>query len=618
MSKINKQENQDDVTDITLDENANNLSHKYFVVKINDKINIPIDKTIKAKKSCIYDILKERILAQGDFILSKKNNFIMNKKVTNKLKKHIKYSQLQEKIHFGNLDYLNNKQYEGSSRNPELNLNLQSLLKSQYFIFRPGVISSKKKIHYPKTENRSVKNKKINKSVLKVLGLKKNENKIRFNTIHKEKDEINKNYFNTQTSEIFDGSINNHYLDIKIINNKNNKKKFSNDLSFHSESITPRSNILFLDKKIKNEKNQIISPIKKNNLENKDENISQNSNNENNNKKDKKRIFLKGGTIKIMNSSTRATLKNLILNCIDNNAHLKRNNTVSRKKTNKSKYNYTYRKSFISKNSDQILKSFQKHLNLMDKEEDKNNKNNDSNNNLKINIIENKKKLEKEYKIKKNFCKLGSKTISSLVTTINNDQVELNNRLFKIIDRANKTIKKEKQIDKVLEIILDKKLKKKKRIKAKEIFVDAMDGRKLIEERNKLRFMMRFADLVKDMNDEMALNFTKHIIDKNSELKNDFILPEIEKFKKLKKLKYLEKQRNIRDRLINKNSIIENRLILNEIEKENLYNRYENIFKKNRLMNMEKNYKLKNTKKEDNIYHNIVLIVNNFEKDINE
>ena len=69
--------------------------------------------------------------------------------------------------------------------------------------------------------------------------------------------------------------------------------------------------------------------------------------------------------------------------------------------------------------------------------------------------------------MKKNFYKIGSKTISSLMNSINLDQIELNNILFKIIDRANKPVKKEKKIDEVLEIILDKKrikqkLKKKK------------------------------------------------------------------------------------------------------------------------------------------------------------
>ena len=617
MTKRNEQEI-NDTTDISLDENANNLSKRFFLVKINEKNNIPIDKSIRTKKTHIYDLLKERILAQGDFIISRKNNLILNKKRTYKFKKNIKYSQLQEKIEFGNLNYLNNKQYEGNSRNTELNLNIQSLLKSQYFTFRPGIFGLKTKIHYPKTENKSVKKKKINKSILKIFSQKKKESNFRFNSNISEKEEMNKNYFNAETSEILDDNIDNHYLDINTINNnKNAKKKLSKDLSFYSESITPRNNMLFSDKIIKNDKYRIISPIKKNNIENKNLNISQNSNNENNNKKVQKRNILKG-ELKIMNSSKRATLKKLILNCIDSDAHLKRNNTIYKKKTNKTKYNYNYRKSFISKNNVLILKSFQKHLNLMDKEEDEKIQNADDNNNQKNNIIEYKKKMEKDFKIKKNFCKLGSKTISSLVSTINNDQVELNNKLFKIIDRSNKNIKQEKQLDKVLEIILDKKLKKKKRIKAKEIFVDAMDGRKLLEERNKLRFMMRFADLVKDMNDERALNFTKHIIDKNSELKNDFILPEIEKYKKLRQLKYLKKQRNIRDRLIQKNEFIENKLILNKIEKDNLYTRYENIFKKNKLMNMQKSYNLKNTKVDDNTYHNIVHIANSFEKDMNE
>ena len=79
------------------------------------------------------------------------------------------------------------------------------------------------------------------------------------------------------------------------------------------------------------------------------------------------------------------------------------------------------------------------------------------------NIFIKNKKLEMDKKIKKKFCEFGSKTISSLMADINSDQIHLNNKLFKIIDKANKKIKKEKQINKILEIILDRKLKKIKK-----------------------------------------------------------------------------------------------------------------------------------------------------------
>jgi len=223
-----------------------------------------------------------------------------------------------------------------------------------------------------------------------------------------------------------------------------------------------------------------------------------------------------------------------------------------------------------------------------------------------------------EKKIKKKFCEFGSKTISSLMADINSDQIHLNNKLFKIIDKANKKIKKEKQIDKVLEIILDRKLKKNKKIKAKQIYIDAMDGKKLLEERNKLRFMMRFADLIKNVKDEIALNYTKNILDNNAKLQNEFNIPELAEYRRLKKEKNLEKHRNMRNRLMSKNAEIEMRIKANEIEKDILYNKYENIFKKNKMLNDENKYKNSNSIKEDKNYHNIDNILNDFEKLLNE
>ena len=256
----------------------------------------------------------------------------------------------------------------------------------------------------------------------------------------------------------------------------------------------------------------------------------------------------------------------------------------------------------------------------MDKENDNHTLNiNDGVNTEQIhNIFIKNKKLEMEKKIKKKFCEFGSKTISSLMTDINSDQIHLNNKLFKIIDKSNKKIKKEKQLDKVLEIILDRKLKKKKKIKAKQIYIDAMDGKKLLEERNKLRFMMRFADLIKNMKDEIALSYTKNILDSNTKLQNEFNIPELAEYRRLKREKNLERHRNMRNRLMSKNVEIEMRLKVNEIEKDILYNRYENIFKKNKMLNNENKYKNSNSIKDDKNYHNIDNILNDFEKLLNE
>ena len=147
------------------------------------------------------------------------------------------------------------------------------------------------------------------------------------------------------------------------------------------------------------------------------------------------------------------------------------------------------------------------------------------------------------------------------------------------------------------------------------MFIDAANSKKLLEERNKLRFMMRFADLIKDMNDEIALNYTKYIIESNTKLSNEFNMPGLAEFKRLKKLKYIETQNNIRNRMLNNINAIETKLIINEIEKDNLYTKYENIFKKNKLLKEKNKYINSKSSKEEKVpYHNIEAIINNFDK----
>ncbi len=633
----------DNSIDLSIDEKANSLSTRFFTVKINEKNPTFIDKSIKSKKVKIYDLLKERLLKQKDFIVSRNNNInsLVDTKIK-EIKKNIKFTQLYEKIEFGSLGYLNFNPHDGGTKNQKcVNSNIQSLLKSRYFNFRQGFIFGIK-------NNSNMKKKKINKSILLNSNLNKIDNKFndkedRKNIDNKENeknidnkfnDKENEkkidNYFNTETSEI----LNDNNYDIHN-SSKNNIKELSKDFSFNSDSITPKKKLIIAINKISKNENKIkknsqfnikkiktssnIKTIKKDKLVKL--NISQNSYSENNYNENKKNINLEKGKNKI-NLYRKTSLNNLILNCIDNDktkVNNKKFSKIKKNRRNKTKYNYTSRKSLYSKNKEKIFKNFHKYITLIDKGKNNNSKNNENKNIQKNNFINQDKELEKKLLIKKNFCRFGSKTISSLANTINIEQTKLNNKLFKIIDRANFTVKKEKQIDKVLEIILEKKIIKKKKTKAKEIFVDASDGKKLLDERNKLRFMMRFADLIKDMNDEMALNLTKNIIENNEILKKEFILPELTEYKKLRKLKYLERQKNIRKRLLQKIGEIETQFLINEIEKDNLYTKYEKIFQKNQMLkDINKYYNINNVKEEIKKYHNIDFISNNFQQYINK
>ena len=621
MEKNIKDKNNESIIDLSIDEKTKNLSKSFFNVKINEKKQIQINKSIKTKKYEIYELLKKRLLKPKDYIISRNTNInhFSNTEKTKNIKKDIKFSKLYEKIEFGSLDYLNINSYRDMTKNQIIiNLNKNSLLKSQNFNFRPGFIFGiKKKIknfHIPKRGNKGlIQKKRINKTLLESLKLKKTEtiNNNNTNNINKnENEEINKNYFRTEESKRSNLDINfDNYFNLDIT-----KKKLSKDLSMNSKTITPRNKILILDTINKSDK--YISSNIKNKIKTKHEiSDNRNSNSDIIINEQREDNILKGEN-NIINLPEKSSLKTIILKCLNENNISKRANSIPNKKRLSkniiTKYNNKYRKSFIAKNNEKLLKNFHKYTSLV-KENENNLENSDGDNNN--NIFKKNQKIEKDKLIKKNFYKFGSKTISSLINTVNSDQIELNNRLFKIIDRANKKVRKEKQIDKVLEIILDKKLKKKKRIKAKDMFIDAANSKKLLEERNKLRFMMRFADLIKDMNDEIALNYTKYIIESNTKLSNEFNMPGLAEFKRLKKLKYIETQNNIRNRMLNNINAIETKLIINEIEKDNLYTKYENIFKKNKLLKEKNKYINSKSSKEEKVpYHNIEAIINNFDK----
>ena len=82
----------DNSIDLSIDEKANSLSTRFFTVKINEKNPTFIDKSIKSKKVKIYDLLKERLLKQKDFIVSRNNN--INSLVDTKIKERDEKSKM--------------------------------------------------------------------------------------------------------------------------------------------------------------------------------------------------------------------------------------------------------------------------------------------------------------------------------------------------------------------------------------------------------------------------------------------------------------------------------------------------------------------------------------------
>ena len=617
----------DEIIDLEMDDDTEKASQRVFNIKIKDKNYIPIEKSIKSKKIQIYEILKKRILRPKDFIISRnKINPLFNTEKTKKVKKNIKSSELYRKIEFGSLDYLNNHSYQDGSKNRDFFHKRKriSLFNSHNFNFRTGFeyLDKKYKKQKDNKEKRDLKKIILDKSALSTFGLKKNMKKKTAISlgINNNINELNKNYFNldslnllTDNSRNRNNTIKNNYPNI----DRYNTIKCSKEFSVNSES-TSRNNTIVnksnykIDKKSKTYSNFKIIKMKSINKTNakvsKDASVSQISDSDSESVQENKYIksfkYEKNKTKTKNYFSKDRSLKKLLFNCLNDNNNDKRAKTISNEKT---KYDNMYKKSFIHKNNLKLLKSFEKYYNLINRDNDENLYTNKKTND----IFFKSKKIEKDKIISKKFSKYGSKIISSLITDINSDQLELNDKLFKIIDSTNNKIKKEKKLDDVLEVILNRKIIKKKKIKAKEIYVDASDGKKLMEERNRLRFMMRFADLIKNMKDEIALKYTNNIIDKKK-LKRikEFNWSDLTEYKKRKEERHKEEQKAIRNRLVGKILEIEKRIKASEIEKDNLYTKYDTVFERNKKLDEDENFNALKIQRGEKKYHDIDFIFN--------
>ena len=635
----NEKDDSDDIIDLEMDGDTEKATQRVFNIKIKDKNNVPIEKSIISKKIQIYDILKKRILLPRDFIISRnKINPLYYTEKKKRIKKNLKISELFKKIEFGNLDYLNNLSYQDGSKTKEFfhKRNKLSFLNSQNFNFRTGFEYLNKKPNKQKDNKEKTNLKKIilNKTALSTFEFqRKIKKKKTFNPENKNNiNELNKNYYSKESSNLLtdNSTRRNRNNTFKIYRNNNpiidrySTTKCSKELSLNSESTSKNNTAINksnnkIDKISKTYSNFKIIKVKSINKTNakisKDESILQmsdsDSDSEHENKNIKSSRYEKNKTKAKNYFSKENSLKKLISNCLNDSNNKNRPKTLSNR-NEKSKYDIIYRQSFNHRNNMKLLKNFEKYYNLINRVDDDNlyissHKNND--------IISKSKKIEKEKTINKNFCKYGSKLISSLITDINSDQLELNNKLFKIIDRTNKEIKKEKKLDEVLEVILNRKLIKKKRIKAKEIYVDASDGKKLLEERNKLRFMMRFADLIKNMKDEIALKYTNNIIDKKK-LKRikEFNWADLTEYKKIREERYKEEQKAIRNRLMGKILDIEKKIKASEIEKDNLYTKYDAVFERNKKLDEDENFNALKIQKGEKKYHDIDFVLNSLIK----
>ena len=89
MRKTLEEISDDNLTNISIYEKPDEFSKNYFNLKINEKNYFPIEKSIKAKKVLINDLLKKRLLRPKDYIISRNNKIrpYFNTEKTKKIKK---------------------------------------------------------------------------------------------------------------------------------------------------------------------------------------------------------------------------------------------------------------------------------------------------------------------------------------------------------------------------------------------------------------------------------------------------------------------------------------------------------------------------------------------------
>ena len=116
--------------------------------------------------------------------------------------------------------------------------------------------------------------------------------------------------------------------------------------------------------------------------------------------------------------------------------------------------------------------------------------------------------------INKNILNTFKRNYFKKVDVVNKTIKNMNKRLFRISDKAEYKKKKEPEIDNVLEIILDKKIKKKKKNGTKQLYIKTTQENDVIKNMDKhKRDLIRIGEIVKNMNNEVALKFSENLVE---------------------------------------------------------------------------------------------------------
>ena len=116
--------------------------------------------------------------------------------------------------------------------------------------------------------------------------------------------------------------------------------------------------------------------------------------------------------------------------------------------------------------------------------------------------------------VNKNILNNFKRNYFKKVDIVNKNIKNMNKRLFRISDKAEYKKRKEPEIDNVLEIILDKKIKKKKKSGTKQLYIKSAKENDVINNMDKhKRDLIRIGEIVKNMNNDVALKFSENLIE---------------------------------------------------------------------------------------------------------
>jgi len=533
------------------------VSLKNVFKDIKEKNINNLNKNIQSNKNEINHQYND-VFIDKRLIIEKKKPKIIN--IKKRKKKIYSNDDILNKIPFLNLHFkeeLNRKKKNSTNNNNINTINFGSMM---YYDLEENNMNknSINKMDYNKFYLKNFSNFKISKSKIPIETQYVNKDKINEYTHKDKRSSLNfkrkKINFNNNTNKLNEIDKNNDINDFNYFD-------YMNEINFNKDNIKSLRNNYKkfkkmkskLDIKIQKDNKEIFSNLNNDNYFSDNNNIEKNENNDNNNTKkiSSNNIFKKVNEYNLL-SNKKLPIRVFSANFNNNN----------------NKYNFRpihqknfslYKNNNNNKKSRNVISSFSS------------NSISNTKNNIIYNSNSNKtyRNNSVEFKIKINQKLQRIKTI----------QNKMKKRLFSIIDNAH-IKRKEKGLDKVLEIILNKKFKKhRNNHKIKHLYYKAFNEKDEIYSLGEKKDIIKVSDLLSRLTDEEALKLSERIIDsykrKRKKLKINFIEDVIEKNMTKEEVK------KSRENLFNNIMKIEGLLYQTKKEKNHIIDIYDKIIKNN-------------------------------------